>query len=160
MEKASLIQAMKLSISKVLEKMFFLPLDFDDSTDSMVLSELENNGALTVTLEFAGPFKGCLFMSMPKDLALHATANFLGKEEDRVSEDDVMGTVKEIINMIAGNTFSTYDDQAVFNLGAPEVIPEYEGMDDPDRPMDSMHISVNSLKDSRLTFSVRILECA
>ena len=158
MEKAALIRAMKLSISNVLEKMFFLPLEFDDLNDSNGLSRLENNGTFTVKLEFSGPLKGYFFLSMPKDMAAYVTANFLGKREDHVSGDDVKGTVKEIINMTAGNTFSTYNDQAVFNLGAPEVVSGYEGMDDPNRSMDIVQISINTLKDSHLTFSILIAE--
>ena len=46
----------------------------------------------------------------------------MGKEEGNVFPDQVTETVKEIINMIAGYTFSTLDDMVLFELGIPERV--------------------------------------
>jgi CheY-specific phosphatase CheX len=48
--------------------------------------------------------------------------NFMGLEEDEIETEHLHGTIKEVSNMIAGNTFSHYDDQAVFNLEIPEIV--------------------------------------
>ena len=156
MEKGSLIKAMKVSISEVLEKMFFLPLDFDDSHASIILSKLENGVLFVAKLDFSGPFTGYCLLFIPKDLASYVTANFLGKEEDHVSEDDVTGTVREIINMITGNSFSAYNSRMVVNLGVPEMVRMDEVMRDLQKSKEAVYVSVNTLKDSCLTLSLVI----
>lgn len=46
----------------------------------------------------------------------------MGMEAGEVTETELSGTISEAINMIAGNTFSKLDDQAVFNLEIPEFV--------------------------------------
>jgi len=121
MEKETLITAMKNSISEVLETMFFLPLDFFD-TDLWDLSALEKEDTLISRLSFTGPFEGHFIFFISKEPASSLTADFLGEDVESISPDHVTDTVKEIINMLAGSTFAGYDDQAVFDLGIPELI--------------------------------------
>ena len=66
------------------------------------------------------PVLAVLFI--PEEFAVSLTANFLGKDKEKVSEDNVIETSKEVINMIAGSTFANLDDQAVFDLNIPENI--------------------------------------
>ena len=120
MEKEALITAMKSSISEVLETMFFLPLDFP-GTDMWDSSDPEEE-TLICRLNFTGPFEGYFVIFIPKEQALSFTADFLGKDSEGISRDQVNDTVKETLNMIAGSTFRNYDDQAVFDLGFPEII--------------------------------------
>ena len=50
------------------------------------------------------------------------TEMFMGLEADGVTDTHLLGTISEAINMIAGNTFSRLDDQAVYNLEIPELV--------------------------------------
>ena len=122
MKNSLLEMAMKNSISDVLETMFFLPMDFSDTVDVHELWNAGKDQILAVKLNFDGPLIGDCVLYIPEKLAKSITADFMGKEEEGVSDDQVKGTVKEIINMIVGNTFSRYDPEAAFNLGIPELV--------------------------------------
>ena len=73
-------------------------------------------------MNFSGPLSGYAIFCIPKKLAASITADFMGKDEEEISDDQINGTVKEIINMIIGNTFSRYDPDVVFDLGVPELV--------------------------------------
>jgi CheY-specific phosphatase CheX len=113
---------MKISISEVLETMFFLPIDFLDTAVAEELTDPEKGRIAAVKLNFSGPFSGSFDLFIPEEFALSITANFLGKDKETVSQENVTETSKEIINMIAGNTFAILDDQTVFDLKIPESI--------------------------------------
>ena len=120
MEREALIAAIKDSISDVLEKMFFLPLDFFDtaSPEEFVADEM-----VVSKLSFTGPFTGYFLLSIPKRYNLSLAANFLGENKENISQDQANEIVKEAVNMLAATTFFYYDDQVVFGLGIPEFIP-------------------------------------
>lgn len=122
MKKESLIMAMKNSISDVLETMFFLPLEYSDPPATKKIWDLGKDNILSAKLNFSGPFDGYGILYIPEKLAESVTADFMGEEEKSISEDQVVGTVKEITNMIVGNTFSFFDPKAVFNLEIPELV--------------------------------------
>jgi len=113
---------MKNSISDVLETMFFLSLDYPHDVSNNELWNTGKDQILASTLNFDGPFSGNTVFCIPKKIALSITADFLGKDEEDVSDDQINGTVKEIINMLTGNTFSIYDPDTVFNLEVPEMV--------------------------------------
>lgn len=122
MEKEALRAAIKRSISEVLETMFFLPLEFPEGQGKEMPGK-EGNGNLLVTkLNFRGPFSGAFLFFIPEELTLSLTASFLGEEEAKVSRAHVTDMAKEIVNMIAGNTFSILDNKAIFDLGIPEIL--------------------------------------
>jgi CheY-specific phosphatase CheX len=122
MKREALIKAMKRSISEVLEKMFFLPVDFAEATRKEELWKSEGSRILVTRLNFKGPFSGYFHFFIPEDLMRSLAASFLGEDEGSVSKAHVTETVKEIANMIAGNTFSLFDDQKIFDLGIPEMV--------------------------------------
>ena len=122
MERKALIRAMKRSISEVLETMFFLPVDFSDTVNAEELWHPEEIQMSVTKLDFSGPFSGSFVLFIPEEFAVSLTANFLGKDKEKVSEDNVIETSKEVINMIAGSTFANLDDQSVFDLNIPENI--------------------------------------
>ena len=122
MDKKALIWAMKNSISEVLETMFFLPVDVSDTDLTKIPCHLENDQISVTKLNFSGPFSGSFVLFIPDEFAVSLTADFLGKDVENVSQENVIETSKEIINMIAGNTFAILDDQAVFDLNIPENI--------------------------------------
>ena len=115
--------AMKNSISEVLETMFFLPLDFPPDSDAGEASwNSDAEKTIAAKLKFSGPFEGHFVFLVPGDSALSIAADFLGIDENSITKDQITETVKEMINMLVGNTFSHYDDQELFNLDIPELI--------------------------------------
>ena len=126
MTKEALTSAMKNSISDVLETMFFLPVDFDDSVSLDGVWDLDKDKIIAAKLIFDGPLSGYSILYIPEKLAVSITADFMGKEEKDISSEQARGTLMEITNMITGNVFSLYDPEAVFNLGVPELV----GLDD------------------------------
>ncbi len=121
-KKQELTTAMMDSISNVLETMFFLPMDFISSESATKLWSERSRQIQTVKIGFSGPFSGFLALLIPVRLAENITADFMGLDQTEITKDHVNGTTKEIANMILGNIFSKYDDQAVFNLEVPEII--------------------------------------
>ena len=146
MEKESLMKAMKNSISKVLETMFFLPLDFSESVDKEGLWRTEKDQVIAAKLNFDGPYSGYCVFFIPKRVAVSLASDFLGKEEG-ISDDQVFGTVMEITNMISGNTFSLYDTQAVFNLGVPELVNSIDYLKDAPNSECEYFTTIDTLED-------------
>ncbi|MBF0474241.1 MAG: chemotaxis protein CheX [Deltaproteobacteria bacterium] len=120
MERPEVMRAMQTSISEVLETMFFLPVRFYEGVGLEVLGDITDLVISRVT--FGGPFQGRMMIFIPRDLARSITASFLGKDEAGVSHEHLEETVKEIDNMIAGNTFTVLDEKSVFNLGIPQLV--------------------------------------
>ncbi len=118
MDKKSLMTAMRNSISDVLETMFFMALDYPET--DIELWQPKSGKILASKLDFKGPFSGQIIFFIPEKTAASLAARFLGMDEDKISHEHVTETVKEIVNMIAGGTFSNYDANEVFNLGIPE----------------------------------------
>ena len=123
MKNKDMTTAMKNSISEVLETMFFLSLDFfHNDADIRDLWTMGKDQIVAAKLSFSGPLSGYAIFCIPKISAVSITADFMGKDEEEISDDQSNGTVKEIINMIIGNTFSRYDPDVVFDLGVPELV--------------------------------------
>lgn len=142
MKNKDMTTAMKNSISDVLETMFFLSLDFSDDIDILELWNTGKDPVIAAKLSFSGSLSGYAVFCIPKKSALSITADFMGKDEQEISDDQINETIKEIINMIIGNTFSMYDSDVVFDLGVPELV--------------EFHDSIKGLPDSEKSFSVVI----
>jgi len=142
MKNKDMTTAMKNSISDVLETMFFLSLDFSNDIDLLELWDTGKDPIIAAKLSFSGPLSGYAVFCIPKKSALSITADFMGKDEQEISDDQIHGTVKEIINIIIGNTFSMYDPDVVFDLGVPELV--------------GFHDFIKDLSDSEKRFSVVI----
>ena len=123
-KKQELTTAMMDSISDVLETMFFLPMDFISSETATKLWSESSKQTQTIKIGFSGPFSGFLVLLIPIRLAENITADFMGLDSTEITKEHVNGTTQEIANMILGNIFSKYDDQAVFNLEIPEIISD------------------------------------
>jgi CheY-specific phosphatase CheX len=122
MKKEHLLLAMKDSISEVLETMFFLPIDATEVVESKTFRDAIQREAELAEMKFSGIFSGSFLLLIPDDLALFLTASFLGSLEEKVLPEHVAETKKEIVNMVAGNTFANFDDKIVFDLGIPQIV--------------------------------------
>ena len=125
MDKSAMAEAMKSSISEVLEQMFFIPVDF--TAPDAPLSDTESgNGSIIAKLGFGGSPCGTFMLQVPESLAQSASADFLGLTPQDLSDDHVTGTVLEMINMLAGGALSAYDRRALFDLQLPELIRPHD----------------------------------
>jgi len=122
MDPEILESAMKRSISEVLEKMFFLPVDYPKTSEQEWAGLCRQGKFMIAKLAFKGTFSGYFLFFLPEEMTTSLAAGFLGEEEHQVTMENRADTVKEIVNMIAGNTFSILDNQAIFNLEIPEMI--------------------------------------
>jgi CheY-specific phosphatase CheX len=122
MDKSAMTEAMKASISEVLEQMFFIPIDFM-APDAVPPDPL---ASIIAKLGFSGSPGGTFMIQVPESLAQSISADFLGIAPQDLSDDQVTGTVLEMINMLAGGTLSTYDRHALFDLQIPELISSYD----------------------------------
>lgn len=120
--KTALKTAMATSISDVLETMFFMFLDFGDnaSIESDVVGDSDK--VLACKINFKGEFSGHFIFLVPENILLEMTENFMGLDGGDISKDEIEGTIKEAINMLAGATLSSFDSSLVFNLSIPELV--------------------------------------
>jgi CheY-specific phosphatase CheX len=121
MDKSVLTEAMKASISEVLEQMFFMPIDFV-APDAAPSDPQSGSAAIIAKLGFSGPYSGTFMLQVPAVLGQSVSADFLGIAAPRLSSEQVTGTVLEMVNMLAGGTLSIYDSHALFDLQMPELI--------------------------------------
>jgi CheY-specific phosphatase CheX len=149
MEREILTKAMRNSISEVLEKMFFLPLDFSDAGAPGDLWNAGGANLIAIRLAFKGPFSGHFAFFIPQALGKTLAADFMGTDEEGVSLAHVEQTAKEIVNMIAGSTFCALDEKAVFDLGIPEKVPSDEVWEGPGDSEEQVFLGID-LIDGRL----------
>jgi CheY-specific phosphatase CheX len=104
---------MTKAISEVLETMFFLTIDFGDQVVNGHLGLCEagipiwlEGGELTVVLRVA------------EDFARMAAANFLGVDDDRIDESEVMDVIREMANMVGGGFIESAGENGA-RLGIP-----------------------------------------
>jgi len=147
MEKKDLIAAMMNSISEVLEKMFFMPIDFLEAEGFDALGPSKDDEILASKLNFKGAFSGYCVFHIPKSVAASLSADFMGFEASTLSRDQISGTVKEITNMVVGNMFSLLDETMVFDLEVPELVPSgdyHEGFSASER---ELFVGIQTLED-------------
>ncbi|MGD8846172.1 MAG: chemotaxis protein CheX [Desulfobacteraceae bacterium] len=121
MDTLAMIQAMKDSIFEVLEQMFFLPIDLVEDQKENTITGPNNQQSIHARVGFDGVPSGTFLLNIPKELAVSITADFLGTIPEKLSMEQITGTVKEMINMLAGNTLSAYDPKTPFDLHIPEL---------------------------------------
>ena len=149
MDQIRLMKAMKASISEVLETMFFMVINVVSEGAKTQSLKAENN-TISVALDFGGPAHGCFRLTVPSVLAREISADFLGVDVGDLKENDVHGTLMEMINMLAGNTLSHYDADMVFDLSVPRVIGD-AGDDSSSRGRtESCHLDIQTLANQIL----------
>jgi len=102
-------------ISEILETMFFTIVEFQDCGlgdrcfDYESEIELHNHeGRIAIS------------MQLSEEFARMITAGFLGTAEDKVNDEDLRDSMKELINMVGGGYHARIDD-AAWKLGLPRV---------------------------------------
>lgn len=152
MDKSALTEAMKASISEVLEQMFFSPVEFA-AQGKAEADPAPEPAAILAKLGFSGACTGTFLLLIPAALAQSVTADFLGTTTLSLAREQVSATILEMVNMLAGSTLSAYDHQALFDLQIPELIPVEELRTLTDGAADQVVLRIKTL-ESRMTFQV------
>jgi len=152
MNKEKLLAAMKTSISDVLEKMFFLPAEVLNTSDVNAAAAVDDF-SIGVQLHFSGPESGTFLLLVPGKPANRISADFLGIDLLDLTDTEVVGTIKEMLNMLAGNTLSVYDADTVYNLAVPEAVAADSVLCVRHSGGDSARIDIETL-EGRMVFAI------
>ena len=112
-------------VTETIEKLVFMfasPYIPENST--------EEDPDLGVSVSFSGPFSGTLGMKVSGEVLSEIAVNMLGVDsEDEITLEDKNDALKETINVFCGNILPVIGGKsAVFDIGAPEIVPEGEDM--------------------------------
>jgi hypothetical protein len=114
--------AMSTSIGDVLETMFFMSTEIsEEETPADYFRSLKDR-AFGGQIDFRGPSSGRFLILIPETALYAMTESFLALERDKIEERHLGGMIKEVLNMVAGNTFSTYNPDHVYELGIPKRV--------------------------------------
>ncbi|MDH3393989.1 MAG: chemotaxis protein CheX [Desulfobulbaceae bacterium] len=114
-------QAVSLSLAEVFETMFFTLLEPVDgipardewsSEKDFVEAEISYTGANN---------SGELRFFFPQSLARSIATNFLGEPEDNLSDEQLVDTVRETVNMGVGSMLGRIDPDGQCALGIPQA---------------------------------------
>jgi len=118
--KTMLMTAIKISISEVMETMFFLPVEFGREL-ALAQSRIDKYN-FACQLTFTGDSSGYLIIMAPKNLVAEMAENFMGEAKGLLTDEHLSGTLMEMLNMVCGNALSKTNSQVPFELGIPEMI--------------------------------------
>lgn len=104
-------ETMRLSISEVFEKMFFLFLEPPDDED--ITYDME------AAIRFGGSVSGEVRILLAKDMAKTMVHNMLGLEEKEIVAQRIEDCSKEAANMVCGAFLGKFDRTRVFTLSSP-----------------------------------------
>ena len=122
MMQTAMMKAMRVSISNVLESMFFVMVQIAEEKCPLQEWFPRGRSLLGATLKFEGPAAGAFYFWVPVDMADDITSNFLGLNQKNILEEQRKDTVKEALNMIGGGMLSILDQDGSFKLGIPEML--------------------------------------
>ena len=107
--------ALQEAVHEVLETMFFVR-ELEDG------AELSAAPDLAAQLNFEGDPGGCLTLILAGHAARAVAADFLGAEEDDLSDLQVEEVACELANMICGSVLSRTESETRFCLSSPHVV--------------------------------------
>jgi len=105
-----------------METMFYFTLEEKKTMASNLLDLFDPASLRTCCITFSGAYSGTIFLLIPLNVLTTMTENFLGEDEEELSEEHTDGTLKEALNMIAGNALTKVDEKSYMGLGIPEMI--------------------------------------
>ena len=122
MKKETLMENLRVATSKVLETMFYQPVEFLDSDCTLQEWFSDRHSLFGATLNFSGPSSGLMYLLAPVQVVSEMTANFLGLKKEEINEEQKKDTVKEALNMAGGHMLSLQDKEGLFKIGLPELM--------------------------------------
>jgi hypothetical protein len=126
----TLTKAMKAAISDVLETMFFMTAQFDETGRTLKEWLSDKQLLFGASMRFSGPSSGLLWLIAPVSTLDDITANFLGIGKEEINDEQRSDTVKEALNMIGGHGFSMLDRKDTFALGIPYLVEGLKAIED------------------------------
>ncbi len=119
-KKAMMNKAMMISISDILETMFYMSIEFKEIQE---LREdfFNSDEIISASILFTGNISGEFHIYIPVESLSHMTENFMGVMSEDLTDDYITGTIKEFINMLAGSTLSSINSIESFQLSIPDV---------------------------------------
>jgi CheY-specific phosphatase CheX len=111
-------QALRDSVTEVLEKMFFL-----ETMGECVQPCAEPGNEIAAELTFDGEPPGALLLRLTWEAARQIAADFLGIDEAELSVVQTSEVVRELANMICGSVLSRVEGVSTFHLAAPRIVP-------------------------------------
>ena len=121
MSEDLLHQALEGAVEEVLERMFFT----ETLGDAL---ELEQSPAppredeIAVRVAFEGTPSGALTLRLTAAAARPIAADFLGEDQDAVSDGQIHEVACELANMICGSVLSRVESAATFRLAKPQIV--------------------------------------
>ena len=112
------------SISNVLETMFFMVIEFEESDTMNAFTADRKGKVMGCILRFRGPFSGHFILLVKEGLLMEMAIDFMGEEQENLTDRHINGTITEALNMIAGNAFGNYDDSIEFTIGIPNLMTD------------------------------------
>lgn len=110
-------QAMKMAISDVLETMFFVMIDFTAPAEAVRDFRFHSSIDLCNDVQRVE-----VTFRVAESFARMITANFLAKREEEVLDEEMEDVMRELANMVCGNTMSRIDSVG-WSLGIPTLEP-------------------------------------
>jgi CheY-specific phosphatase CheX len=118
MRELDLVRHLQPAFTEVLETMFFTSV-LDTCTGSRVPA---GTPAMSSRLTFRGDPSGVFEIGITEGAARSLAANFLGEEEQELSETRAGDVVCELANMLCGSVLSRIGENFTFELSHPEIV--------------------------------------
>lgn len=113
------------SVVGVMESMFNF-IVYEENTLGSVLTDLpdllKNEHLRACKITFHGAYSGIIYLLVPIGVLAKMSANFMDQEAADLTEDITDGTLREALNMVAGDALTNMDEKSFTGLGIPEVI--------------------------------------
>ena len=120
MSMLSPLDLLARAVEEVLEKMFFIFTDLpSDEADRPV--EPSGRKVIRAGLGFQGAWQGRIELCFDPGLGRVLAANFLGQDEDAISDELVMDMAKEITNIAAGRFLVLLEPDQGLSMELPEA---------------------------------------
>ena len=119
-----LVPPLALSVFKVMKTMFFLTVEVEKESMPLLQTQPVTIGIKASSITFSGSFSGSIFLEIPLNLLKTMTENILDQDGlTNPSEEYMEGTLKEALNMIAGDALTQINAATQMGLGLPEIVP-------------------------------------
>ena len=120
--KTMMTRQMTDSIFEVMETMFYMTVEEDSRVVKNVFNLFDKDDVTICRIAFSGNFSGTLYLLVSSGVLTEMTDSFMGEDLEKISDEHRDGTLKEALNMIAGNALTKIDKQSYMGLGIPELI--------------------------------------
>ncbi len=153
-------------VSKVFETMFYLSIEIPEEVEGtepskgkppQIIGEPGEESPLPFLrskIGFQGKNSGKIRLCIPYDLARRLAANFMGVEQNELSESQVLDMAGELNNMLAGNLFSLLDKTNGYQLTVP-VTDRIANLETKDKNDSSAVILNFNIDNQRLKLSIQ-----